>query len=209
MQVMRSSATVGDTNAEALTYLALTVVCALLYLPALIAAGTRMTDALFYRDHAHLTRMVFTLVATPAALLAIGTGTLLFMRESVFDPWLILKLSAVAGMASPMASLSSCMVAAVPKNAQLPAEGQALAQEAYAFYDRNNVIAPKRQALQILVRAADADRVADRKPARDRRGRGRREVAAVQELTQRIRAGSRVGLEGQAGPWQLPHLEFE
>ena len=35
------------------------------------------------------------------------------------------------------------------------AEGQALAQEAYAFYDRNNVIAPKRQALQILVRAAD------------------------------------------------------
>ncbi|HUE93896.1 CopD family protein [Pseudomonas sp.] len=71
---------------------------ALLYLPALIAAGTRSSEALFYRDHAHLTRMVFTLIATPAALLAIGTGTLLFVRESVFDPWLILKLSAVAGM---------------------------------------------------------------------------------------------------------------
>ena len=69
-----------------------------LYLPALIAAGTRSSDTLLYRDHAHLTRMVFTLVATPAALLAIGTGTLLFVRESVFDPWLILKLSAVAGM---------------------------------------------------------------------------------------------------------------
>jgi uncharacterized membrane protein len=71
---------------------------ALLYLPALIAAGTRSSEALFYRDHAHLTRMVFTLVATPAALLAIGSGTLLFVRGSVFDPWLILKLSAVAGM---------------------------------------------------------------------------------------------------------------
>jgi uncharacterized membrane protein len=71
---------------------------ALLYLPALIAAGTRSSEALFYRDHAHLTRMVFTLVATPAALLAIGSGTLLFVQGSVFDPWLILKLSAVAGM---------------------------------------------------------------------------------------------------------------
>lgn len=71
---------------------------ALLYLPALIAAGTRVNDALFYRDHAHLTRMIFTLVATPAALLAIGSGTLLFVRDAVFAPWLILKLSAVAGM---------------------------------------------------------------------------------------------------------------
>lgn len=71
---------------------------ALLYLPALIAAGTRVNDALFYRDHAHLTRMIFTLVATPAALLAIGSGTLLFVRDGVFAPWLILKLSAVAGM---------------------------------------------------------------------------------------------------------------
>ena len=71
---------------------------ALLYLPALIAAGTRVNDALFYRDHAHLTRMIFTLVATPAALLAIGSGTLLFVRDAVFAPWLILKLSAVAGI---------------------------------------------------------------------------------------------------------------
>lgn len=82
-----------------LHFIALICWCgALLYLPALIAAGTRSTEVLFYRDHAHLTRMVFTLVATPAALLAIGSGTLLFVRESVFDPWLILKLSAVAGM---------------------------------------------------------------------------------------------------------------
>lgn len=71
---------------------------ALLYLPAMIAAGTRSSDEMFYRDHAHLTRTVFNLIATPAALLAIGSGTALFLRESIFDPWLIVKLSTVAGM---------------------------------------------------------------------------------------------------------------
>ncbi|MGQ7958375.1 CopD family protein [Pseudomonas sp. SP16.1] len=71
---------------------------ALLYLPALIAAGTRSSDALFYRDHAHLTRMVFNLVATPAALLAIGSGTALFLSGALFDAWLIVKLTTVTGM---------------------------------------------------------------------------------------------------------------
>lgn len=78
-----------------------TLICwcgALLYLPAMIAAGTRSSDELFYRDHAHLTRMLFTLVATPAALLAIGSGTALFLREQLFDAWLIVKLTSVAGM---------------------------------------------------------------------------------------------------------------
>lgn len=78
-----------------------TLICwcgTLLYLPALIAAGTRRSDALFYRDHAHLTRMVFTLVATPAALLAIGSGTALLLQDERFGYWLILKLSTVAGM---------------------------------------------------------------------------------------------------------------
>lgn len=71
---------------------------ALLYLPAMIAGGTRSSDEMFYRDHAHLTRTVFNLIATPAALLAIGSGTALFLRESIFDPWLIVKLTTVAGM---------------------------------------------------------------------------------------------------------------
>jgi uncharacterized membrane protein len=71
---------------------------ALLYLPALIAAGTRSRDTLFYRDHMHLTRLVFNLVATPAALLAIGSGTLLFLRAGLVDAWLIVKLSMVSGM---------------------------------------------------------------------------------------------------------------
>ncbi|PAU61077.1 hypothetical protein BZL41_14600 [Pseudomonas sp. PIC25] len=70
----------------------------LLYLPALIAAGTRRSETLFYRDHAHLTRLVFTLVATPAALLAIGSGTALFLRDGILGTWLILKLTTVAAL---------------------------------------------------------------------------------------------------------------
>ncbi|MCW3147888.1 CopD family protein [Stutzerimonas stutzeri] len=71
----------------------------LLYLPALIAAGTRPNDRLFYRDHAHLTRLVFTLISTPAALLAIGSGTALFLRDGTLAGWLIVKLTAVTAMA--------------------------------------------------------------------------------------------------------------
>lgn len=70
----------------------------LLYLPALIAAGTKRSDPLFYRDHAHLTRMVFNLVGTPAALIAIGSGTALFLRDGIMAGWLIVKLTTVAGM---------------------------------------------------------------------------------------------------------------
>ena len=70
----------------------------LLYLPALIAAGTRRSERLFYRDHAHLTRLVFTLISTPAALLAIGSGTALFLRDDILAGWLIVKLSSVTGM---------------------------------------------------------------------------------------------------------------
>ena len=82
-----------------LHFMALICWCgALLYLPVMIAAGTRSSDELFYRDHAHLARTVFNLLATPAALLAIGSGTMLFLREAIFDPWLILKLTTVAGM---------------------------------------------------------------------------------------------------------------
>lgn len=70
----------------------------LLYLPALIAAGTRHSDPLFYSEHSHLTRMVFNLIGTPAALLTIGSGTALFLREDLVAGWLIVKLSTVAGM---------------------------------------------------------------------------------------------------------------
>ncbi|MFC3609647.1 CopD family protein [Stutzerimonas tarimensis] len=70
----------------------------LVYLPAMIAAGTRRNDQLFFRDHSHLTRMVFTLVGTPAALVAIGSGTAIILRDGVVAGWLVMKLTAVVGM---------------------------------------------------------------------------------------------------------------
>jgi putative membrane protein len=72
---------------------------ALLYLPALIAAGgSRTQDASPRRGAAPLNRVVFTTVATPAALFAIVTGSLLFMFDRTLGVWLILKLTAVTGM---------------------------------------------------------------------------------------------------------------
>lgn len=68
----------------------------LLYLPALIAAGTRHGEPAFYRDHAYILRRVFTLVSSPAALLAIASGTVLFLGAASLGPWLIVKLTLVA-----------------------------------------------------------------------------------------------------------------
>lgn len=80
-----------------LHFAALLVWCGtLLYLPGLIAAGTRPGEPAFYRDHAHIVRLVFTLVSSPAAVLAIASGSLLFVDPTALHPWLILKLSAVA-----------------------------------------------------------------------------------------------------------------
>ena len=59
----------------------------------------KRSEQLFYRDHAHLTRMVFTLISTPAALLAIGSGTALFLRDGTLAGWLIMKLTVVTAMA--------------------------------------------------------------------------------------------------------------
>jgi len=69
---------------------------ALLYLPALIAAGPSRAG----RRHGagSLNRLVFTAIATPAALFAIITGSLLFLFDRTLGVWLILKLTAVTGM---------------------------------------------------------------------------------------------------------------
>lgn len=71
---------------------------ALLYLPALIAAGCRAPQAADRPGHPELNRTVFNLVATPAALVAIGSGTALFLRDGTFGIWLVAKLSSVAVM---------------------------------------------------------------------------------------------------------------
>jgi len=72
---------------------------ALLYLPALVAAGAaRADDTAMGRGPAALNRLVFTGFATPAALFTIVTGSALFLLDRNLGLWLILKLTAVTGM---------------------------------------------------------------------------------------------------------------
>jgi putative membrane protein len=79
-----------------LHFAALFVWCGtLLYLPALIAQGTQAGRPVFHPDAGEVMRLVFTRVASPAALVAIASGTLLFIGVASLAPWLILKLAAV------------------------------------------------------------------------------------------------------------------
>jgi uncharacterized membrane protein len=72
---------------------------ALLYLPALIAAGAaRQHDPVRGRGAVSMNRMFFTAIATPAALFAIVTGSVLLLVDRTPGMWLILKLTAVTGM---------------------------------------------------------------------------------------------------------------
>lgn len=79
----------------------LTVWCGtLLYLPALVAASETAAapDLALAREPLPLARMLFNLVATPAALFAIFTGTALFLLGGILGVWLLLKLTAVAAL---------------------------------------------------------------------------------------------------------------
>jgi putative membrane protein len=71
---------------------------ALLYLPALIYASRLRSEAWDHHQRAPVARLVFTLLATPAALLTIGSGTALFVRDAILGNWLFAKLTAVTAM---------------------------------------------------------------------------------------------------------------
>ncbi|MBD3894801.1 CopD family protein [Halomonas sp. ML-15] len=72
---------------------------ALLYLPALLMASVRQrADGGFDHDAPPIPRFLFNSAATPAALLAIASGTLLFLIYGLAGGWLVLKLAAVMGM---------------------------------------------------------------------------------------------------------------
>ncbi|MFI0474530.1 CopD family protein [Halomonas sp. HMF6819] len=79
---------------------ALVVWCgSLLYLPALLNHGLALRrDAGFAQGTPPMPRFFYNSVATPAALLAIGSGTLLFLLHDLMGGWLILKLGAVVLM---------------------------------------------------------------------------------------------------------------
>lgn len=70
----------------------------LLYLPALIAGMRVRRVDLLENDSPcdSLVRFIFTRIATPAALITILAGTLIFVVDGNTAPWLIVKLTLVA-----------------------------------------------------------------------------------------------------------------
>jgi putative membrane protein len=73
---------------------------ALLYLPALIAgsAARRVQLSEPQREHDSVARFFFTHLATPPAIVAIFSGTVVFLLEDITDVWLIAKLTLVTGL---------------------------------------------------------------------------------------------------------------
>ncbi|RZL62854.1 MAG: hypothetical protein EOP81_14920 [Variovorax sp.] len=68
---------------------------ALLYLPAaVVAAGVPVNGAA--SSGSPPLRRIFTGVATPAALIAIASGSAIFLLQGPLVPWLIAKLALVA-----------------------------------------------------------------------------------------------------------------
>lgn len=79
---------------------ALVIWCgALLYLPALLLHALQLRkDAGFAQGTPPIPRFFYNSIATPAALVAIASGTLLFLLHGLLGGWLILKLGAVVLM---------------------------------------------------------------------------------------------------------------
>jgi putative membrane protein len=77
------------------------VVCwcgSLLYLPSLIT-GTAYRQTDIVQEHRQtVTFMVYRLISTPAALIAIASGTALFLSGGITGLWLVLKLALVAAL---------------------------------------------------------------------------------------------------------------
>ncbi len=72
---------------------------ALIYLPVLLVSHrTREAHSQPASYRPSIEHFVFTHFATPFALLAIISGSLIFMTDGTTEPWLIVKLSAVAGL---------------------------------------------------------------------------------------------------------------
>lgn len=70
----------------------------LLYLPVLLGSANRWRSPAWNRDDAlRSARLIYVAVATPVALLAIGSGSALNFTIGTVPPWLVLKL-AVVGM---------------------------------------------------------------------------------------------------------------
>lgn len=71
----------------------------LLYLPGLFAAHPRSagSDTAFRRLR-HQTRLIYVALMSPAAVLAVISGTVLVFLAASLGGWIVLKLIAVSGM---------------------------------------------------------------------------------------------------------------
>lgn len=79
----------------------------LLYLPALVAAGAKLAKGIATHGHPNthvnlhasperMARLLFTGVTTPAALIAIASGSAIFLLHGPTAAWLVAKLGVVA-----------------------------------------------------------------------------------------------------------------
>lgn len=68
---------------------------ALLYLPLMLSSAAASSRAPAVALQRYWPRQVFIGLATPAALLAIGSGTLIFGLYGPITPWLMFKLAGV------------------------------------------------------------------------------------------------------------------
>jgi putative membrane protein len=77
------------------------VVCwcgSLLYLPSLITGTAYLHTDIVQEHRQAVTLMVYRLISTPAALIAIASGTALFLSGGITGLWLVLKLTLVAAL---------------------------------------------------------------------------------------------------------------
>jgi protoporphyrinogen IX oxidase len=70
----------------------------LLYLPGLLAAHPGTTDPEAFRRLRAMSRLTYVYVTSPAAVIAVASGTALIWAAEAHGGWLALKLTAVALM---------------------------------------------------------------------------------------------------------------
>ncbi len=84
------------TALKALHIVALTVWCAGLFaLPLMLTKHDPQQSQTAYARLRELSQFAYTVLLTPAAVIAIAAGTALIFVREVFEPWMFAKLSAV------------------------------------------------------------------------------------------------------------------
>jgi putative membrane protein len=103
----------------------------LLYLLSVIVracpSARRLPDLpLLYRAQDSLARFVFTSITTPAALVAIAAGTLVFLLNRTVDPWLMLKMTLVSALVG-IHTLTGLLIRKLEDSGRVAAQARVLA----------------------------------------------------------------------------------